>query len=57
MLHHCMYKKALHTNTNETNLFKDFGKYPLMKKLVQDYIQALHSHNGSEDVIRNFVAG
>ncbi|XP_054278527.1 C-Maf-inducing protein-like [Macrosteles quadrilineatus] len=34
----------------------DFGKYPLMKKLVQDYIQALHSHNDNEDILNKFVS-
>ncbi|XP_046661179.1 C-Maf-inducing protein-like [Homalodisca vitripennis] len=34
----------------------DFGKHPLMKKLVQDYIQALYTHNDNEEVINKFVA-
>lgn len=33
----------------------DFGKFPLMRRLVQDYLHALFSHNDGNDVIRRFV--
>ncbi|XP_075216289.1 C-Maf-inducing protein-like [Lycorma delicatula] len=33
----------------------DYGKFPYTRRLVQDYIRALDSHNDSEDVIRRFV--
>ncbi|XP_046395033.1 uncharacterized protein LOC124162504 isoform X2 [Ischnura elegans] len=34
----------------------DFGKNPHMRRFVQDYIRALHSHNGGCDVVRGFVS-
>lgn len=34
----------------------DFGKFPLMRRLVQDYLHALYSHNDGSEVIRRFVA-
>ncbi|RZF46157.1 hypothetical protein LSTR_LSTR012138 [Laodelphax striatellus] len=34
----------------------DFSKFPHTRRLVQDYIYALHSHNDGVDVIRRFVA-
>ncbi|KAK7789019.1 hypothetical protein R5R35_009972 [Gryllus longicercus] len=34
----------------------DFGKFPHMRRLVQDYICALHMQNGGDEVLRRFVA-
>ncbi|XP_067002506.2 C-Maf-inducing protein isoform X2 [Anabrus simplex] len=33
----------------------DFGKSPHMRRLVQDYICALHSQNAGDEVLRRFV--
>lgn len=36
-------------------LKQDFGKYPNMRRFIQDYIQALNCHNDGINVVRNFV--
>ncbi|XP_035704449.1 C-Maf-inducing protein isoform X2 [Folsomia candida] len=33
----------------------DFGKYPYMRRFIQDFIQALNCHNDGVNVVRNFV--
>ncbi|KAG8239998.1 hypothetical protein J437_LFUL016514, partial [Ladona fulva] len=34
----------------------DFGKNPHMRRFVQDYMRAIHSHNGGCQVLREFVS-
>lgn len=35
--------------------FQDFGKYPYVRRFVQDYIQALNSQNDGRRVVHEFV--
>lgn len=37
-------------------LLQDFGKYPFMRKLLQDYIKALDYHSDAEEALKQFVA-
>jgi len=34
---------------------QDFGKYPYMRRFIQDFIQALNCHNDGVNMVRNFV--
>ena len=33
----------------------DFGKYPKMRILVQDYVLALHSQNDGANMAKHFI--
>lgn len=48
---------SCHSNPPRCLTLQDFGKYPYVRRFVQDYMQALNSQNDGRRVVHEFVDG